>query len=121
MHSKESFANARTVAVVARLFEQLGKAGAVKGRVGNTVVIFADKAAGIIGDNWEALLESRLHADGLCVSYSIFAGTERYGDIVLLELGVLTGQLPHIDIPGAEQLRRVVAELPLLKEVAACA
>ncbi|OGT89725.1 MAG: hypothetical protein A2286_05745 [Gammaproteobacteria bacterium RIFOXYA12_FULL_61_12] len=123
MHSKAKFANARTVAVIQRLLEQLGKAGAIFGRAGDSLVLSASKSAGIVGENWNALLEYQLHSECLHASYAVFVGVERYNDTVILELGALTGMQPHADIPGAEQLRRAIAELPVLrkKEHARCA
>lgn len=115
MQNKAKFANARTVAVLQQLFEQLTKADAIIGRSANLIAITASKAATIAGNNWSGLRESQMHDDGLRVSHTIFAGIERYGDTVLLELGALSSHMPSANIPRIEQLRRVFAELPSLR------
>ena len=117
MHSKAKFANARTVAVIQRLLEQLGKAGAIAGRTGDSLILSASKSAGIVGEEWNTLLEHQLHSKCLHASYALFVGVERYGDTVILEMGALTGTMPSVDIPGVEQFRRAIAELPVLRKM----
>lgn len=114
MHTKAKFANARTVAVIRRLLDQLGRSRALRGRIDDTLVISGRKSAGII-DDWGTLLDFRMHAAGLQVSYAIFAGIEQYGDHVLIQLGGLIGLLDDKDIHCASDLRALLLGVPDLE------
>lgn len=122
MRREAHFANTRALTGVRRLLQQLGKAGAVLGRVGCQVVFDAKAANAFIGDAWEALLEYRLHGEYLRISYSVFSGVERDGGIVALSMGVLArlDEAPE-DVPRAQEIRDLLLSVPEIEPQALCA